>query len=394
MTKPSFLITHSWSHNMGDTAILLATVDMLHSIAPGCSVSALASHPSFTKERCPRFRGHIDAWPWPVPAGRPGLLDLAYYPVLFMGNLLSAAAYRLFGARLFVLNGGFSGPLTRFFESDVVISPGGDFIGPHYFFMTAFGEMLMAKILGKRLVVCAQTIGPFRGLLHRRLASAVLGMADLIIVREERTAQRLREAGLKDVHVTSDIAFTFPQPKKRQRKAGRVILCPKKLREGREDYAQAMVALGRKIAAEGCEVVLVASDAYDAGLHAEIARGIGPQAKLVGAIHPPDRLAGYIAGSDFIVSSRMHAIILGSLSHTPFFAIGDSHKFQDVLGDLCQGCSMDAGELDEKGIERVLDSFGRREELRASISESFPSVKEKASRSGLILREKLTEWGL
>ncbi len=389
-----FLITHSWSHNMGDTAILLATVDMLHGIAPGCKVSALASHPEYTRERCPKFKGSIEAWPWPIPAGRPGLLDLAYYPALFISNMLSAAAYRLFGARLFLLNGRFSGPLARFFESDVVISPGGDFIGPHYFFMTAFGEMLMAKILGKRLVVCAQTIGPFRGLLHRRLASAVLSLADLVIVREERTAARLREAGLKGVHVTSDIAFTFPQPKKRQRKAGRVILCPKKLREGREEYAQAMAALGRKIAAEGCEVVLVPSDAYDIELHAEIARGIGPQAKLVRAIHPPDMLAEYIAGSDFIVSSRMHAIILGSLSRTPFFAIGDSHKFQDVLGELCQGCSMDVGELDEKGIERVLGSIGKKEELRASIAESFPSVREKATRSGTILREKLTEWGL
>lgn len=237
---PRILIHHSWSLNMGDAAMLITLVRMLRRMSPEARITALVSHPAFSRERC--IRAELDGWPWPVGGSEAGSpLGMLSYPFIFLGNLLSAAAYRIAKARIFVFNGRYSGPLSRFFDCDVVISPGGDFISPRYCFMTTFGDFLMSRILGKKLIICAQTIGPFEGLLDGRLAAAVLGLADLIIVREEESARRLASIGLRDVHVDYRPGLCLPCAAAARRKKDR--------ENGREDYNLREKATGRAAAA-------------------------------------------------------------------------------------------------------------------------------------------------
>jgi polysaccharide pyruvyl transferase WcaK-like protein len=382
---------------MGDAAMLLTTRGMLKEAVPDVKVTALVSHPEFTRERCPGIDAKLCGWLWPVPeAGKAGFLDLCWYPFILLSNFVSVIAHRLLKARIFTINKRFAGALSSYFDCDVVISPGGDFISPNYFFVTTFSEFLMAKILGKKLVIIGQTMGPFKGLLNGRLAALVLNLADLIIVREHATARQLEGIGVRGHRVTTDLAFAFPENVKRGKgDKRRVIICPKKIGgpSKRALYAEQLGKLAGRIIEEfGSEVVFLPTDLHDVDFQREISSKIDGKVKHIEEVHPPGRIAEIISDADFIVSSRMHAIILGSLSSTPFFAVGDSFKFSEILDSLCEGCAMGIEELDDKGIERIIERIREREKLRGMIADRMAHVGERARESSSILGEKLREW--
>lgn len=390
------VISHSWSRNMGDAAILRSIVAMLKGIQPGCSIHALVSHPEFSRPRMEGLNAELDGWIWPVPKKeRASLIELVSYPFVFAGNFLSALVYRISGKKIFIFNRAHASPLSRMFEADIVISPGGDFLGPHYFFATTLGEFLLAKLLGKRLVICAQTIGPFQGFLNGFITSRILMLADLIIVREKVTLDALSRHGVRNVYLTTDVVFSLPRIQKKQRAAGKVVICPKRLRNGNENYGKRIAELTARIRDElKLKVVYLPTDLYDSSFQAHIAGMAGGEVEVIGEVHPPEEIARMIADSDFIVSSRMHAIILGALSATPFFAIGDSHKFESILGPLCRGCTMSHGELDSQGIGRIMDAIKRRKELERSMDSGLETLQKESMKNLAILEEKFAEWGM
>jgi polysaccharide pyruvyl transferase WcaK-like protein len=395
MGKLKVVVSHSWSKNMGDLAILLTITRMLREISPGCQISALVSHPQITGKKCPGLDVELDRWVWPMPAKeRPGVLDLAWYPVVFANNMASAVVFRLFKRRFFLFNRHLSSPLGRFFDCDVIISPGGDFMGPKYFFVTAFGELIMARILGKKSIICAQTIGPMEGFFNGLVVAPVLSLVDLIIVRDERTAHDLKGIGVKGAMTTSDLVFAYKCAPKKER-ANSVIMCPKRIRRGRERYMDNYRVLARRVIDElGYRITFLPTDEYDVKFQGEVASGVGrPGVEIIGEVGTPAEIADNISKSEFIVSTRMHAIILGTLSRTPFFAVGDSHKFSGVLGTLCEDCVLDIGSFDEAGIERIIRSIKDKEALKKSIIAKFPRVQERAQENAEIIRGKFLEWG-
>jgi polysaccharide pyruvyl transferase WcaK-like protein len=394
--KPKVVITHSWSKNMGDAAMLMVITRMLKEMAPGCEVSALVSHPGVTAKGCHGLEAGVESWIWPIPRqDAAGPLELAGYPFIFANNMLSAAIFRLTGRRLFLFNRRFAPALNRFFDADVIISPGGDFLGPAYFFPTALGEFIMAGILGKRSIICAQTIGPMQGFFQGWIVAPVLRLVDLVIVREERSLRDLGKIGVSGAVVTSDLVFGLGQRPVRER--GRtVVLCPKKIFRGRQRYMESYRELARRVIDDlGYGVVFLPTDHHDVSFQREIASGVGrPAVEVIGEVEPPEAIADRIASSEFVISTRMHAIILGTLSRTPFFAIGDSHKFKEILGPLCGDCVIDVADFNDEGIVRIIRSVRGKDALGRKLAAGFPRVRERALENGRLIRGKLGEWGL
>ncbi len=372
----NILVAHSWSRNVGDMALLSTTIRMLEEAAPGACITALVAHPEFVRERC-NLNARLERWPWPLERRR---WDIILYPAIYLSHVLSVLAYRLFKARIFLFKK-YERPLSAIFDTDVLVSPGGDFISPRYGFITTFSEFLFAKILGKKLIIFPQTIGPFTGLLNGSASSYVLNMADLILVREHETKRLLERIGVADAVVTADVVFTFPSPPETKRK-NRVIICAEDIPGGYETYLE---GLAKMIKREGLEVVFMAANGGDITINERLAKKTGTA--VIKEIHPPEKVARILSGSEFLVSSRMHPIVLGTLSSTPFFAIGDSFKFRAVLGDLCEDCWT---KTDGISIERIMDRIRDRERLREEIGMRLPQVQERSRESIRILRKEFS----
>lgn len=70
-------------------------------------------------------------------------------------------------------------------------------------------EILIGKLLGKPVMIYAQSVGPFNNRLNKFVAKYVLNKVDLISVREELSNNYLIEAGINKppIHITADQAF-------------------------------------------------------------------------------------------------------------------------------------------------------------------------------------------
>lgn len=382
------VIPHSWSPNIGDMALLSSTVKTLKQVIPDAEITALVSDPDLTEKELPGLDAKLLIWPWPIPKGKRTLLDLASYPFIYLSHFFSVMAYRLARQRIFIFNKRYSMPLKSMFECDMVVSPGGDFISPRYNFITALTEVLFAKMLGKKLVIFPQTMGPFTGLLNGQICRRILNQADLIFLREKETEKLLRNIGVNNFHVTADIVFTSaPIQKIIKRKT--IIICTEDVKSAAyEDY---FAELTKRIAAEGFDVLYVPANGADIAINKRLAQRTG--SKSLGKVPGPKDLAELISECEFLVSGRMHPVILGTLSGTPFFVIGDGFKFSEILGDLCEACWMELRWIkDEKSMDIILEKIKERDALHKKINENLPKVREKALSTSSILEQKIREW--
>lgn len=101
--------------------------------------------------------------------------------------------------------------LRAYIEADLVLHLGLDHYSDNGGFITVCEhskEIIIASLLGKPIVLFAQSPGPFQSKLSSWFARKAMGCSDLVIVREEVSLQVLKEAGIKEnTKITADPAF-------------------------------------------------------------------------------------------------------------------------------------------------------------------------------------------
>ena len=100
-------------------------------------------------------------------------------------------------------------------NSDVLISGGGSLLQD----VTSFKSLLyyslvikMAQLLGKKVIIFAQGIGPLQKERSEKIVRGLLEKADLITVRDEKSLERVKKWGLKATLV-NDPVFSLDLPK-------------------------------------------------------------------------------------------------------------------------------------------------------------------------------------
>lgn len=96
----------------------------------------------------------------------------------------------------------------------ILFIPGGYFIAPHcghvHWLRHAY-PLIIARLTKKPTALYACSIGPFIGWHNQWLASKVLNLADLIVLREKESLKTLKSLNINhpQIHVTADAAFTL-----------------------------------------------------------------------------------------------------------------------------------------------------------------------------------------
>ncbi|MGB9880926.1 MAG: polysaccharide pyruvyl transferase family protein [Anaerolineae bacterium] len=207
------------ARNLGDDAIMYATLEGLKETFPSARIILAANDPrSWERYRCRdasvEVVGSLTTW---VAYLKRGYWHARWSAVLIDVPLLILAAlfYRLLRIRFLWGSQEKRRLLSAYYDADLVISCGGGNFYAHFwislFFLVSLAALGLAIIMDRKVVMLPQSIGPIKGWLQRQLTRTLLNRVNKIMVREPRSLEFIQNALClrKQAVLVPDLAFTF-----------------------------------------------------------------------------------------------------------------------------------------------------------------------------------------
>ncbi len=233
-------------------------------------------------------------------------------------------------------------------KSDLLISGGGSLLQDVtsnrslYYYLSI---MMLAKQLGKPVMLYAQGIGPVCGSLARGAMRYIGNMVDLITVRDEGSQDELKRLRVTkpEIHVTADPVLAI-HPVDKQ--IGRTILRKYGLegtgplvgiavREWKDwsHYKQVLAQCADHIVHEfGAKVVYLPMQfPEDVTVAKKIARRSKQPAFLLNEEFTTSELLSLVGNLDLLISIRLHALIFAGVMHVPMIGISYDPKIDRFL---------------------------------------------------------------
>ena len=265
-----------------------------------------------------------------------------FFPLAF--QLLAAVALKPFPRKLQIALTKPSSELGAIIRSDLVIDLSGDMLTEAHGLrigLSHFGPLITSRLLNRRFVILAQSIGPFHKL--RRLARYLLKSAVWVTSREPITSRFLKSEGV-EFEQYPDLAFALPKEEADESDSdGKLGINLSPLTNSMsldargislvDIYAATLNSLGR-------EVVLVPHvygprpDHDDRTALRELASKLTCRHTFIEEELSPNQLKGIISEFDLFVGARMHSCIAALSQGVPTIAISYSHKSEGIMEDL------------------------------------------------------------
>ena len=288
-------------------------------------------------------------------------------------------------------------------SADLLISGGGGLLQdvtslrsiPYY-----LGMMELARIMGARVAVFAQGMGPLRHYWSRHGVQKVLSKVDYISVRDAASAQLLKELGVKKtIEVTADPVLSLGPVSQADvtafweaagiKKSPDELLVGIALRPypGEKVFDEKLLS----VIARGCYYLRKEFGAKliylpfhlkkdlplaTALASREISRGVVFERNL-----PPGDLLKLVGGLDLLIGMRLHALIFAAICGVPFVALPYDPKVNAFLENIGEKAAFS---LQELTLQKLLASLknalawgGKREEsLQLKIKKQRQKVED------------------
>lgn len=295
------------AQNLGDEMILKGLLEMLKTTHPLAEITVLSGRPSDTEKV---YQVHsVEKF----PAGFRSILKNVFY-----GK--SAAFKAVKECDYFILGGGglFGGPKRR-----------ANFI---------WGiQVLMAYWYDKKVIMCGQSIGPLNSFIDRFIVKKIFQKAKLIILRDEKSKERLEQMGVKNkTHVYPDIAFNSKTNEAYSQKENRLIVALRQIKEIPNDFLnQISEFLNWLINEHKWHITFVNFQKgieSDESLSEEVIKLISNKSHLeLINNHNLEEITQRYLQSNMVLGMRLHSLVLAIKTNTPFIAINYAPKVKDLL---------------------------------------------------------------
>ena len=293
--------------NIGDESILRTLITSLREKIPDCSLTVLSHNPASTREK---------------------------YGVEAVERMSPGAILRAVRQCDMLISGG--GSLLQDVTSSKSI---------HYYLFI----IRLAKLLGKKVFIYSQGIGPIDHAFNRRATARALKKADGIVVRDERSAKLLEQIGLPQerIVITADPVIRMKRP---DRTVGREILARAGIKkDGRLTVGWAIREKNRDSAfvREITECIRWLRENYDAEsvlipFHYEedrevcsvIAERTNGAAKCLSEKYLSEDMLSIIGNMDVLVGVRLHSMIYAAIMGVPIIGVSYDPKCTAFLNSV------------------------------------------------------------
>ncbi len=407
MTGPRVLLTdHYNSYNRGDAAILDGMLIALREELPGASFLVVSDYPEVASQ------AHgVAALAWRV-MGYPSRRALVGWLVRSLGWTCLA---RLGLRTEWPLHDWEARLMAAYQQADLVIASGGSYLRSGYrSSWLRLWQMLLAKLLGRKVMLYAQSIGPFvPGSRLERWAAFVLRRMDAITLRDSESAGVLERLGVRRpyVEVTADAALCLPPPvvhrePHRQPRIGVSVIHWHKFRQGSMTaYTTALAEaldqlisawdtgvefLSTTVAPPGCAMNVSGTGRDDRRAAQEVLARMVHRGRATiqdGPLSVAD-LHARIAQHDLWIGTRLHSTILATMALVPCLGIAYEPKMRGYFAQLgLEEYVLDIETLSAPDLVRAAESIWRQSAvIRAQLAERLPPLRARARRSAVIAR--------
>lgn len=344
--------------NLGDDALLEVFIDQLR----GEPLMVNSATPRETAERygvatVPTYG------PWPTPALARGLL----------------------GARAVIFGGG---SLLKEIE-------GGGAARVRYM-LRIIALLELSRRAGRPSAMLGVGIGPLRAPLFRRMARMAAERAGLVCVRDQASADLLRDVGVRrPVHVTADPVYLLEPRWYVPDRAGRVVVIPRYSLAPAESAALA-AACDHLVARHGARLAIVPFQTsyrahYD-DLPAAQALWSRMRERAFAEIVVPattQEALRLISGAELVVSARLHGLIFAAVAGVAGLGLDYEPKVRGVMADAGQAeACVSLPELAAGRLPAAIDAlWPRREEVGQALAAYARVARERAARSFELLAD-------
>jgi N-acetylglucosaminyldiphosphoundecaprenol N-acetyl-beta-D-mannosaminyltransferase len=216
-------------------------------------------------------------------------------------------------------------------------------------------EIWIARLFGRKTMLYAIGVGPFKTRLGKWLIGASVRMCDLVTVRSERCASLLRDIGVpaERIHVVADPAFLLTSDVP-QDPVIRALFSPAKKRVGfyptfallmdyhdENQLRQLAAGLDGLVESHGVEIVAVPMSVLNNGLDdvrvAQLVQGFmrHPQAMTIYEHQLTAQELKWVTAQALMnVTVRLHAMIFSLGANVPVVAVNYEPKVANVFADF------------------------------------------------------------
>jgi len=293
-------------------------------------------------------------------------------------------------------------------RADLLISGGGGLLQDTTSFRSVayyLGIIKLTMLMGKKVAVFAQGMGPLHHPFARQWVKRVLARVDLVSVRDPQSARFLTELGLKrEIRVTADPVFSLTPPSQEEIEAfwrakgtwkgNKQPLVGLALRpfpretsygaEVLETIAKACLYLEEKHNAR--LVFIPCHRQKDLPLARQIASGLARQSMIIGSDLSTREFICLMGGLDLLVGMRLHALIFAAVSGLSFLALPYDPKINAFLSRIGKEPLPPLQELTLDQLRRDLDiALSPKERKEEELGDKIRELKNEAEKAVLDL---------
>ncbi len=248
------------------------------------------------------------------------------------------------------------------------------------------GLLTLARWLGCKTMVYANSIGPISRPRNKRLAQRVLENVDCITVRDGLSLQLLDDLEVQRPPrlLTADpVLLLEPEPVTPQEK---VIVVAVREWPSQHDYLRQVVLACQRLVQDGFQIVLIPFHyKRDLVVSQRLAEAIGPGASCSAQPQNSRELLRDLAQAQVVVAMRLHALIMGAICQRPLVGISYDPKVDGFLQTVGQPLAGSTADLKaERLYQLVRDAYERREEITQSLATSLQELRALAKENAAI----------
>ncbi len=243
--------------------------------------------------------------------------------------------------------------LTALSGCDLLLSGGGSLlqdVTSKRSLLYYLSVLVLGLLLGKRVMLFAQGIGPIRSRFLRKLTQAVCSRVDLITVRDQDSLYELRRIGVPEekVQLTADAVLTLPPESGEQ---GRLLLdkfgVPQdkmllavSVRKWQEDdsYLLELAKAADSLSdAYGAHVVLLPLQYpvdVDACRRLQHFMAHKERSTVLAADCDTEQFLSLMGNFDLLIGMRLHALVFAAVMELPFVAVSYDPKIDGFVKDI------------------------------------------------------------